>query len=269
MSEREIDEAVSSRLQTGLGLYILDIDLIRDLRPDIIVTQSLCAVCAPSENEIAQLLASLDYRPDILYQTPHSLSDIFDCLGELGRALGRRFKAMELRAGAQRRFERILSGVETVRHRPRVFCMEWLDPVYCSGHWVPEMVHLAGGSDPLGREGADSVRIDWRQVLDWAPEVLVLMSCGYDLRKTLDRTAALNAMPHFDELPAVQNGRVYAVDANSYFARPGPRIVEGAELMAHLIHPDRFGWNGPQNAFQRIDWSGAINLSAKEAVHAK
>jgi iron complex transport system substrate-binding protein len=116
--------------------------------------------------------------------------------------------------------------------------MEWLDPVYCSGHWVPEMVHLAGGSDPLGREGADSVRIDWRQVLDWAPEVLVLMPCGYDLRKTLDRTAALNAMPHFDELPAVQNGRVYAVDANSYFARPGPRIVEGAELMAHLIHPD-------------------------------
>ena len=137
--------------------------------------------------------------------------------------------------------------------RPRVFCMEWMDPVYCCGHWVPEMVRIAGGFDRLGREGADSVRVRWEDVLDWKPEVLIVMPCGFDLEKTFEEAQRLTAYPGWDDLPAVRNGRVYAVDANSYFARPGPRVVEGTELLAHLLHPELFEWRGPA---RRVPASG-------------
>ena len=265
MSEREIDEAVTDRLRSGLGLYVLDIELIRRLRPDIIVTQSLCEVCAPSENEIAQLLACLEYRPKILYQTPHRISEVFDCLEELGRELGREAEASRLRSDAERRLSKVSGATANARNRPRVFCMEWLDPVYCSGHWVPEMVRLAGGEDLLGRQGTDSVRIDWRQVLDWAPEVLVFMPCGYDLEQTLERAPQLMNLPGFCDLPAARGGRVYAVDANAYFARPGPRVIAGAELMAHLIYPELFGWEGPASAFRPIEGTMSLRSVSIEA----
>jgi iron complex transport system substrate-binding protein len=252
MTEREIDEAVSERLRSGLGLYVLDMELIERLRPDIIVTQDLCEVCAPSEHEIAQLLAFLSFTPRILYQTPHRISEVLDNLDELGRETGREEQARALVADAHRRLERIAAAVAPARDRPRVFCMEWLDPIYCSGHWVPEMVRLGGGEDLLGREGADSVRVEWRQVVAWAPEVLVFMPCGYDLPRTLESASRLGELPGFDDLPAARTGRVHAVDANAFFARPGPRVVDGAELMAHLIHPELFGWEGGEGAYRSI-----------------
>ncbi len=128
-----------------------------------------------------------------------------------------------------------------------------LDPIYCSGHWMPEMVAIAGGVDSLARTGADSVRISWDDVLKWAPEVLIITPCGFNLDKVIELTPQLFRNPGWAELPAVRNGRVYAVDANSYFARPGPRVVEGTELLAHLINPEVFGWEGPPEAFRKID----------------
>lgn len=252
MTEREIDEAVSERLRSGLGLYLLDMELIQRLEPDIIVTQDLCEVCAPSEHEIAQLLDFLSFKPRILYQTPHRISEVLANLDELGRETRRKEQARALIADAHRRLDRIAAAIAPARERPRVFCMEWLDPIYCSGHWVPEMVRLGGGEDLLGREGADSVRIDWQQVVDWGPEILVFMPCGYDLPRTVESAARLSALPGFDSLPAARNGRVYAVDANAYFARPGPRVVDGAELMAHLIHPELFAWEGGEGAYRSI-----------------
>jgi iron complex transport system substrate-binding protein len=252
MTEREIDDAVSARLRSGLGLYVLDLELIERLRPDIIVTQDLCEVCAPSENEIAQLLDFMSSKPRILYQTPHRISEVLDNLDELGRETDRRKEARALIDDAHRRLDRIAEAMAGVRERPRIFCMEWLDPIYCSGHWVPEMVRLGGGEDALGREGEDSVRVEWSQMLEWAPEIIVFMPCGYDLEETLERAPALLSLPGFDDLPAARSGRVFAVDANSYFARPGPRVIDGAELMAHLIHPDRFGWDGRKDAYRRI-----------------
>ena len=128
-----------------------------------------------------------------------------------------------------------------------------MDPVYCCGHWVPEMVRIAGGIDQLGREGADSVRVRWDDVLQWKPEILIVMPCGFGLEKATEQARMLTAYPGWADLPAVRSGRVHAVDANSYFARPGPRVIEGTELLAHLLHPDLFGWQGPADAFRKLD----------------
>jgi iron complex transport system substrate-binding protein len=144
--------------------------------------------------------------------------------------------------------------------------MEWIDPVYCSGHWVPEMVRIAGGSDALGREGADSVRILWEDVLRWAPEVLIVMPCGCGLAKAAEQAQRIFDYPGAFELAAVKSGRVYAVDANSYFARPGPRVVEGTELLAHLLHPSVFEWHGPSDAFLALKRGPASGHRGADAV---
>jgi iron complex transport system substrate-binding protein len=253
MSQREIDAAVAERLRNGLGLYQVDESLMRKIAPDLILTQDLCQVCAPSGNEVARLLSELPTKPQVLSLTPKSLEEIFDNLRELGEATGRLQLAEELISASRNRLEKIAAVSRRIPDRPRVFCMEWVDPVYCSGHWVPEMVQIAGGKDDLGRLGSDSVRIPWSDVLNWAPEVLIVMPCGCDLDKAASAASRLLEYPGWTELPAVRKNRVYAVDASSYFARPGPRTVEGTELLAHLIHPASCEWKGPQGAFRRLD----------------
>ena len=253
MSQSEIDAAVTERLRQGLSLYQVDERLLQGIAPDLIVTQDLCQVCAPSGNEVAQVLGTLPTKPKILWLTPKSLEQIFENLRELGAATGRQQQAEEIIVDGRSRLEMIAAQAARLTARPRVFCMEWVDPVYCSGHWVPEMVRIAGGIDKLGREGADSVRIPWSDVLQWAPEVLIVMPCGCELAKAAEHAQELFRYPGSSELPAVRDGRVYAVDANSYFARPGPRVIEGTELLAHLLHPSVFEWRGPSDAFVRLE----------------
>jgi iron complex transport system substrate-binding protein len=270
MSQGEIDVAVTARLRDGLSLYELDAELIERLSPDLIITQSLCDVCAPSGNDVARLTRTLSKTPQILWMTPRSLAEIDDNLRDLGRATGRLARAERLIAKGRARLDAVRTATRAIGRPPRVFCMEWLDPVYCCGHWVPEMVRIAGGEDALGRLGSDSVRVGWDEVLDWAPEVLVIMPCGYDLEAALQRAPALVDRPGFRDLPAVRNGRVYVVDANSYFARPGPRVVDGVELLARLIHPDRFGWSGPAEAYRRLDPRDGEAVPTRRAVaHAR
>ncbi|HET9478946.1 MAG TPA: DUF5522 domain-containing protein [Pyrinomonadaceae bacterium] len=281
MSQSEIDRAVAERTREGQSLYQIDEELLRTLAPDLILTQNLCQVCAPSGNEVSHVIKALPHAPQILWLTPQSLSEIFDNVGELGAATGRDAEAAALvndcearlkqlaervdtAAGrAQQPGERLSEGVVADANRPRVFCMEWLDPVYASGHWVPELVKIAGGVDELGRERGDSVRVSWEEIAAWTPEVVVIMPCGFNLEQTMKQIWSVfglkksEAARQFFELPAVRTGRVYAVDANSYFARPGPRVVEGAELLARLIHPSLFaGEPIPAefaNAFQPVD----------------
>ena len=252
MSQSEIDSAVTQRLRNGLSLYRVDEILMQEIAPDLILTQDLCQVCAPSGNEVSQLLEVLPSKPRILWLTPKSLEQIFDNLRDLGDATGRFERAEALIAEGRARLETVGVVTRDVASRPRVFCMEWLDPVYCCGHWVPEMVRIAGGIDMLGREGTDSVRISWKDVLQWRPEVLIVMPCGFGLEKAVEQAAKLSSYPGWADLPAVRDSRVYAVDANSYFARPGPRVVEGTELLAHLLHPNLFEWKGPAGAFRRL-----------------
>jgi iron complex transport system substrate-binding protein len=252
LSEPQIDTAVSERLSAGLSVYQVDEVLLKSLAPDLILTQDLCQVCAPSGNEVRQALNALPNRPEILWLTPRTLAEIADNLREVARATGTTERA---EAWIATNFER-LKQIETLALqaavRPRVFCMEWLDPLYCSGHWVPEMVRIAGGIDQLSKQGSDSIRISWQEVFNWAPEILILMPCGNHLEQVMDLAPKLCSLPRWDEVPAARNGKVYAVDASSYFARPGPRVIQGTELLAHLIHPELFDWEGPANAFRRI-----------------
>lgn len=253
MTQLEIDQAVAQRIQAGLSLYQVDEKLLQELAPDLILTQDLCQVCAPSGNEVSEALKLLPKKPQVLWLTPKSLSEIFDNLRALGQATARALEAEELIASSGKRLENIAAITRATPSRPRVFCMEWLDPIYASGHWMPEMVEIAGGVDALGRKGADSVRITWKQVQDWEPEVLIITPCGFNLDQVISQAAQLLKLPDWSKLPAVRNGRVYAVDANAYFARPGPRVVEGTELLAHLIHPDLFEWPGSRGSFSRLD----------------
>ncbi len=252
MNQGEIDTAVVQRMREGLSLYQVDEQLLRKLAPDLILTQNLCQVCAPSGNEVAQILKVLPKQPEILWLTPRSLDEIFDNLLQLGTATGRVEEAEQLIAVGRARLAKVADITGELAQRPRVFCMEWLDPVYCSGHWMPEIVSLAGGVDELARLGSDSVRISWDDVLEWAPEVLIVTPCGFNLDKVAELIPTLRDYPGWSDLPAVRNDRVYAVDANSYFARPSLRVVDGTELLAHLIHPDVFGWKGPASAFRKM-----------------
>lgn len=254
MSQLEIDVAVSERMREGRSLYEIDEKLLQELAPDLILTQDLCQVCAPSGNEVSQALNLLPKKPRILWLTPNSLEEIFANLRELGEATGHIKNAEELIAEGRTRLQKIEAVTRNLSVRPRVFCMEWLDPVYCSGHWVPEMVRIAGGVDALSKAGADSVRIPWDEVVEWKPEVLIITPCGFDLEQTIEQSRQLFTYARWSTLPAVRNGRVYAVDANSYFARPGPRVVDGTELLAHLIHPELFSWNGSKSAYQRLEF---------------
>ena len=252
MSPKEIDAAVSDRIRSGASLYVVDEEVLQKLAPDLILTQNLCQVCAPSGNEVSQVLKSLSRKPEILWMTPKSLAEIEDNLRELGQATGRTKEAERLIALGRARLQRLAVTTRDLAPRPRVFCMEWIDPVYCSGHWMPEMVELAGGVDLLSHKGEDSVRMSWEEVVKWAPEVLIVAPCGFHLDKVLEQAPQLFCYSGWSSLPAISQGRVYAVDANSYFARPGPRVVDGTELLAHLIHPELFPWKGAKNAFQPL-----------------
>jgi iron complex transport system substrate-binding protein len=252
MSLREIDVAVAECIRSGGSLYQVDDNLLCELKPDLILTQNLCQVCATSGNDLASALRLLEPTPEILWMTPHSLQEIFENIRQLGQATDRSSAAETCIHERSERLERILARTKNVSRRPRVFCMEWADPVYCAGHWVREMVELAGGTDELARKGTDSVRIPWADVVKWSPEIIIFSPCGFNLEKALEQIFHLESQPGWAELPAVRNQQVYAVDANSYFARPGPRVAEGTELLAHLIHPELFGWNGPDDAFQEV-----------------
>ena len=252
MTLREIDAAVARQIGSGKSLHEVDERLLEQIAPTHILTQQLCQVCAPSGNEITQALAALPVKPQILWFSPHGIEEIFDNMRELGVAIGKSAVAESWAAATRAHLQRIADAARMAKYRPRVFCLEWVDPYYCCGHWVPEMVEIAGGEDALGRRGKDSVRVPWADIEKWSPEILIISPCGFDTEKAVVQAEQLLRQPGWSDLPAVRNDRVYAVDANAYFARPGPRIVDGVELLAHLLHPELFTWNGPPDAFIRI-----------------
>lgn len=240
MNSAQIDAQVARAIRAGESLYTIDLDVLRQANPELLVTQELCDVCAVTGNQLAAALRATNAAPEILTLTPKNLQGIFENILAVGEALGLRERAERLVAELQGRVDRVAVAAQRATSRPRVFCLEWLDPPYASGHWVPELVELAGGDDPLGRKGADSVRIRWEQVVEAAPEILVVLACGFDVARALREMPTLQRQPGWDDLPAVRQERVYVAHGSAYFSRPGPRVVDGLEILAHLVHPELF-----------------------------
>jgi iron complex transport system substrate-binding protein len=240
LSSREVDDWVRRSLRESGTIYTIDETLLRELRPDVILTQKLCDVCAVGYGTVARLAETLPGPPHILNLEPSSLSDIFDDVRRVAEVCGVSRRADKLVAELSMRVEAVRERAAKIREQPRCFLMEWVDPPFCSGHWGPELVEIAGGQDPLGRKHQPSVEIKWKAVLDARPEVIVLALCGYDVDRARRDYELLRKFPGFDSLPAAQNNRIHIVDASAYFARPGPRIVDSIEILAGIIHPKQF-----------------------------
>jgi iron complex transport system substrate-binding protein len=240
MTSAEIDAAVERRMTDAGSIYALDAGLLEELSPDLILTQGLCDVCAVSTSLVERAAAGLKKEPEILTLNPTSLRDVLDDAIRIGEALGRGEETRGKIAALEERLARVRDAVAGLP-RLRVGCIEWLDPPFSAGHWVPEMVDLAGGEELFARPGEPSARLAWEEVFEAAPEVLVLMPCGFGASRAAEEARrALPGLPGWDEVPAVKEGRVWAVDANSYFSRPAPRLVEGVEILARVLHPEAF-----------------------------
>ena len=238
LTSSEVDEWVRRALREKGTIYTIDEPLLRELRPDVILTQKLCDVCAVGYQTVARLAETLPGPPRVVNLEPSSLAGIFENIRSVAEACGVSDRAAEVLAGLSARVETVRRRAAQIGRRPRCFLMEWVDPPFCAGHWGPELVEIAGGYDPLGRKHERSVQISWEQVLEAQPEVMVLALCGYDVARARRDFELLRTYPGFESLPAARAARVYVVDASALFARPGPRIVDSLELLAGILHPE-------------------------------
>lgn len=234
----EIDRQVAALVARGESVYAVNAGLLESLSPDLIVTQDLCHVCAASTDDLAAALARFAKPPCVLSLVPQSLADVWDDIRRVGEATGARDAAESLASQLSRRVQSVEKRVSKAPSRPRVLCLEWLDPYYIGGHWVPEMVEKAGGKDALAEAGKPSRRVTFEEIHQSSPDVIVVMQCGYLAARNAADFQKMSLRQRFKDPPAVRENRVFAVDANGYFSRPGPRLADGVEMLAHLLHPE-------------------------------
>jgi iron complex transport system substrate-binding protein len=241
MSSLEIDHAVRSQLDGHGSIYELDEERLLALKPDLIITQELCDVCAVSYKTVQQAARMFETDVRVVSLEPNTIEDIFANIRTVGLLTGREAKADELVATLRARMERIEGALANTNSRPRTLMLEWLEPAFAPGHWVPEQVRIAGGDHAFGRAGQPSVTTTAEEISAYAPEVIVMIPCGYYKEDILRQLPSARLPEGWSDLPAVKTGDVWAVDATSYFSRPGPRVVDGAEILARILHPEVFG----------------------------
>jgi iron complex transport system substrate-binding protein len=241
MTSAEIDHAVRSQLDGHGSIYDLDEAKLRDLQPDLILTQELCEVCAVSYKTVEKAARSFEADVKVVSLEPNTIDDIFANIRLVGELTNRVHKADELINSLVSRLAAVRSKSEAIANRPRTLMLEWLEPPFAPGHWVPEQVALAGGDQAFGKAGQRSVTTTAEEIRDYAPEVIVLIPCGYYKEDILRQLPTANLPEGWNELPAVRAKQVWAVDATSYFSRPGPRVVDGVEILAKILHPEVFG----------------------------
>ena len=250
---REIHNHISRAIHAGSSIYVLDQDLLERLSPDLILTQELCDVCAVSYEVVERAVHRLEGQRVILSLEPTSLCGILETVSQAGEATGAQARAGAVARELQQRIDQIAARAQTASGEPRVFAMEWLDPPFTAGHWVPEMIRLAGGRDELAQEGCPSSQINWSRIADHDPEIIVLMPCGFTLERTSEEFARVTLPDEWRGLRAVRSRQVYAVNGSAYFNRPGPRIVEGLEILAEIMHPELFPRTMAPGAWQRLE----------------
>lgn len=253
LASREIDSRIRSQVHRGLSVYHLDAAELTRIHPDLILTQELCEVCAPSYTQVLGAAKILDADARIVSLEPRGLDDVLETIALVGEATGRQEAAAALAAALRARIGRVREAVRG-RPRPRVACLEWLDPIFAAGHWVPEMIEAAGGLDVLGTARAPSREVGWEAVREARPDVVVVAACGFDVARTTQEMHLLTGRAGWEDLPAVRGGRAYVADGSAYFSRPGPRLADGVEILAAIVHD--LGVPTPPGAFERAPASG-------------
>jgi iron complex transport system substrate-binding protein len=244
MTGRDIDNKIVELMRTGKDIYIVDENTLKRVSPDLIVAQGLCEVCSPFTKEIDRAVSLLgDRRPDVLVLDPHDLDDILVSIMDVAEKIDKVREGRKLVASLQKRIDMVRrcsssSGMMKVKRRPKVLCIEWIDPLFTAGHWVPQMVEYAGGINGLSSAGEPSRRMDIDEGVQLDPDIIVLMPCGFDIEQTLKELPVLASNEKWKSLQAVKNGNVYAVNANAYFSKPGPRTVVGLEIIAKILNPE-------------------------------
>lgn len=241
MTSAEIDHAVRTQLDGHGSIYNLDEDALRALKPDLILTQELCDVCAVGYQTVQQAARMFETDVRVVSLEPNTIADIFANIRTVGELTGSTTVAGELVAGLSARLDALAAALAGVERRPRTLMLEWLEPPFAPGHWVPEQVAFAGGDATFGRAGEPSVQTTAQAIGDYAPEIIVLIPCGYYKEDVLRALPAARLPEGWHELAAVRSGQVWTLDATSYFSRPGPRVVDGAEILASILHPEIFG----------------------------
>jgi len=251
LSQREIDDKVVASMSHGHGIYSIDKSLLRACKPDVVITQELCDVCSVSLRDVLSTISDLSASCDVVSLKPRGLKGVLEDILEVGEACNAQRAAEALVGSLEARIEAVKERAESL-DRPRVFCVEWFDPVFASGHWVPEMVQIAGGEDAIGLAGQDSRKIPWDQVLAYDPEVLILMPCGFEVDRAVEDLPLLAINEGWQSISAVRNGAVFATNSSAYYSRPGPRLVDGLELMGKMIHPEAFGGDMPPGRARKV-----------------
>ncbi len=248
----ETSRMVGKRLTSGGALYRVDDRALREAEPDVILTQGLCEVCAPTTDDVRASASRLPRKPKIVPLDPHSLKDVLQDIERVGTACSAAGAASNVVNDLRDRIERVAFLTARVPDHPKTACLEWLDPLFLAGHWVPEMVELAGGESLLARPGEKSPRVEPKALALAAPETAVLMPCGFDLERTVHEAPSVTRQSWWQDLPAARRGHVWVTDGSSYFNRPGPRLVTGLEILAHVLHPEIF--KQPPSPRDAIPW---------------
>lgn len=260
LRSEEIHSVVSEHQHSSYSLYEIDDELLKEIDPDVILTQELCTVCAIPVAQVRDAARILNGTRCIVSLEPTNLGQILENISAVAKVTGRQAEAQALAQSLERRIQRVATATSAVTTRPRVFCMEWMEPLLAGGHWIPEMVRLAGGTDCFGHQGRHSTPVPWTQLIDAAPEVIVIMPCGYRVGRTLGEVDRLASMADWIDLPAVREGRVYVVDSPAYFSRPGPRVVTGLEILAQIIQPKLFSGLIPVDSAVKLQWDKSYAL---------
>ncbi|MEX1996478.1 MAG: cobalamin-binding protein, partial [Nitrosopumilaceae archaeon] len=238
MSSNEIDRQIVELMHSGGDIYLVDEQILKNANPDLIVAQGICDVCSPTTKEISKAVSILNNKPEVVILDPHNLDDILAGILEVAKKIGKINEAQKLIDSLQKRIEYVKS--KSTKSRPKVLCIEWLDPLFTAGHWVPQMVEIAAGINGLSAVGEPSRRMKIEEAIKFDPDIVVLMPCGFDINRIRQEYSKLANNTQWKLLRALQNNRVYAVDANSYFSKPGPRTITGIEILAKIIHPETF-----------------------------
>ena len=239
MSSNQIDKKIVELLHSGNDIYEVDDMVLSKANPDLIVAQGLCEVCSPFTKEIDRAVSILKKKPEIVILNPQNLDDILQSILEVAKYVGRETEAQDMVNSLRKRIEYVKNKI--TRMRPKLLCIEWLDPLFTAGHWVPQMVETAGGTNGISTIGKSSRRMKIQEVAAFDPDMIVLMPCGFDISRMLKEYTILANNIEWKSLRAVKNNKIFAVDANSYFSKPGPRTITGLEILAKIIHPELFG----------------------------